>query len=205
MTPDRTNRDIYLAIAELVAEKSRAPDRDLEEYLRALLAAARSFQSIDALSAEEFLEILANGFTADPLPYDARWAERYDADTGVGDGFARCEAILVRQVVDLREMRDAGILDREWIELGVDAPRGGRWYNFDPRQYLECAAAGAIGGWEPGDPTGRIFVPGPVAVTHRDGNITSADPRALERPIYPVTRVTWEQFADFLYCGQNYE
>lgn len=166
---------------------------------------ARSRRGIYALTAHEFVEVLANGFTTDPLPYEARWGDEYGAEVDGLDGFSKCEATILQQVVDLREMREAGILDGEWIGLGVDAPRGGRWYNFDPRQYLECAAAGAIGGWEPGDPTGRDFVPGPVAVINAHGNITSADPRELERPIHPVVRVTWGQFAHFLECGQMYE
>jgi hypothetical protein len=157
------------------------------------------------LTAEEFVEVLAEGFTAEPLPYDNRWGDAYCADTEGMIGFAKFEATIVQQIVDLREMREAGILEGEWIGLGVDAPRGGRWYNFDPRQYLECAAEGAIGGWESGDPTGRGFVLGPVAVLNADGTIGSADPRELEPRVFPVPRVTWEQFADFLICGQAYE
>lgn len=200
-----TNRDLYLAISNLIADKVRAPDRELEEYLRAMLGVVRSRRGVDALTAEEFVGVLAKSFTADPLPFDPRWGDEYRAGTEELDGIAKCEATILQQVVDLREMRESGILDGKWIGLGVDAPRGGRWYNFDPRQYLECAAAGAIGGWEPGDPTGRNFVPGPVAVMNPDGSIGSADPHELERSIRTVVRVTWEQFAEFLVCGQVYE
>jgi hypothetical protein len=170
-----------------------------------MLGVVRSHRGVNALTGEKFIEVLAQSFTAAPLPYDLRWGDDYRADTEEIAGFAKCEATILQQVVDLREMRDAGILDGKWIGLGVDAPRGGRWYNFDPRQYLECAAAGAIGGWEPGDPTGRDFVTGPVAILNPDGTIGSADPRGMETPVYRVVRVTWEQFADFLVCGQVYE
>ena len=78
-----------------------------------------------------------------------------------GAGQPRPDVFELRQIVDLREMRDAGMLAKKWIELGIDAPRGGRWFNFEPVQYLECAAAGSIGGWEPGDATGRANPPAP--------------------------------------------
>jgi hypothetical protein len=201
-----TNRDIYRAITDLTEDPTRAPARDLEEYLRALLRLCRDRRTAPALSIEDFLAMLAGAFVAAPLPYDPAWADGYDRDVTDADGeYTKFEATLLRQVVDLREMRQAGILDGEWIGLGVDAPRGGRWFNFDPRQFLECATAGAVGGWKPGDLTGRDFVPGPLAALDADGNLRSADPRDVPHPVRPLDAVTWGQFEDFLYCGQIYE
>ena len=47
--------------------------------------------------------------------------------------------------------------------FGIDSPRGGRWYNFDPAGYLECATVGTFGGWD-GEDDSRVLVPGKVAV-----------------------------------------
>ena len=77
--------------------------------------------------------------------------------------------------------------------------------NFVPAAYLECAAAGSLGGWEPGDPTGRDFVPGQVAVMDSEGNVQSVDPQNIDRTIVDISQLSWEQFQDFLVCGQIYE
>ena len=65
---------------------------------------------------------------------------------------------------DLHEMDENDTLKNEQRYFGVNAPRKSYWYNFDPIGYLECATAGSFGGWEPGDETGRQFVPEPVAL-----------------------------------------
>lgn len=200
-----TNRELYLAIADLINDPERAPYRELEEYLRALLRICRAQSAAKGVTAEEFVSLLSEAFASEPLPYEPGWLAVYRADPDELMGFAKFEAVALQQIVDLREMRNAGILEGKWIQLGVKAPRGGSWYNFDPRDYLECAAAGSIGGWEPGDPTARMFVPGDVAVFGADGHVTSANPEELERPVYDLPLLTWEQFADFLICGQIYE
>ena len=109
------------------------------------------------------------------------------------------------QICDLDEMRQAGTLDNEYRYFGVDATRGGRWYNFDPCTYLECAAAGTFGGWAEGDDTGRSYAPGPVAVVDASGAITSVDPRDIDDPAFALPQITWEMFIDFLDAGQWYE
>ena len=65
--------------------------------------------------------------------------------------------------------------------------------------------AGSFGGSEPGDETGRQFVPGPVAVLGNDGSIQTANPEDLHEPTVQMPSVTWEQFQDFIICGQIYE
>lgn len=76
----------------------------------------------------------------------------------------------------------------------VDAPRGGRWFNFDPLTYLECAVEGTFGGWQPGDSTGRDYV-----------SAKNLELEDLETPIFDIARVSWDQFADFLRAGQSFE
>jgi hypothetical protein len=200
-----TNRELYFEIGELVNDPARARRVDLEGYLRALLRCCREYAAADDISAEQFFAVLERAFAEDPLDYDPAWATVYDRHGKDRGGYSGFESVLLRQIVDLREMRASGILERKWIELGADAPRGGTWFNFHPRTYLECAAAGSIGGWEPGDATGRDFVNGEVAVLDDQGNVTSADPRDVDRPVHPLGRVTWDDFADFVSCGQVYE
>ena len=157
-----------------------------------------------SLTVDEFIAVLSQSFTEPALTYESDWALKYD-ERPDGEGYAVFEATLRRQIVDLREMRLAGTLDQKWIELGVNAPRGARWYNFTPSGYLECAAAGSVGGWEPGDDTGRQFVPGKVAVLQEDGSIGEANPEDLARDVCEIAEVTWTQFEDFIFCGQVYE
>jgi hypothetical protein len=199
-----TNRDIYLAITKLIVDFRSRPPRGLEEYLRALLRECRSRKHLPALATAEFLTVLERAFSTEPLAYDPAWAVRTGDRSDDPGGFASFEATLLRQIAALHQMREQGLLDSKGAEFGVDGP-GGRWYNLEPRSYLECATQGTIGGWEPGDPTGRVFVPGEVAVLDASGQVTSADPRSLPRRIYPVDHVTWELFSDFLMCGQMYE
>lgn len=97
------------------------------------------------------------------------------------------------------------MLDNEYRDFGIDAPRGSRWYNFDPVSYLECGMDGALGGWEPGDTTGRQFVPGPVAVLDADRHFHSMAPQDMVDPLVEMFEVSWKQFQDFLECGQMYE
>jgi hypothetical protein len=102
-------------------------------------------------------------------------------------------------------MAERGLLDNEMRYFGLNAPRGSRWYNFDPCTFLECATAGSFGGWRPGDDTGREYVPGPVAALGEDGRLTSRDPRDIPNPVVPIAAVSWEKFRDFLGDGQWYE
>jgi hypothetical protein len=62
-----------------------------------------------------------------------------------------------------------------------------------------------MGGWEEGDPTGRAFVPGEVAVFDSGGGFTSVDPRSIQHPTVEIPQITWEQFKEFLWSGQSYE
>jgi len=199
-----TNRDIYLAIGAFRNDPALPADRTLEDYLRALLVLCQAHRDAAAVTVEDFLDLLRRAFVETPADFDVRWGNSGNAADDAA-GFAAFESVLLAQIVDLHEMREAGILDGKLIYFGVRSPRGRQWFNFDPRGYLECAATGSLGGWEPGDPGGRDFVPGPVATLDPEGKIVSADPRDLERPIQSISQVSWQQFADFLYCGQIYE
>jgi hypothetical protein len=191
-------RDICRAIHEFVADRGRAPEVDLEEYLRRLLGVIRALRERAGLTAEEFVSTLQQAFTAEPVPFDREWAVSYADDVEHLDALTKCEATLIRQVVDLREMREAGTLQNEWRYFGVDAPRGERWFNFDPHGYLECAAAGVAGVWEAGESLISF------ADSDTRGKLLPI-PQHAQQVAVPSGMVTWSDFADFLYCGQIYE
>jgi hypothetical protein len=193
----RTNRDLYLFIASL-RDQAGGASRNLEEYLRALWHLGSGHRATEQLSLESFAQLLAASFAVEVPAFDPAWRSLADARAG----FLRWTILL--QIVDLREMSEAGMLADQFRYLGIDAPRGSWWYNFDPLTYLECAAAGSFGGWQEGDDTGRRAVSGHIAAFDQDGHIVSVDPRKLD-PVCEIPHVGWDAFADFLNLGQSYE
>ncbi len=191
-----TNRDLYCFIAALVKHRAEC-HCTLQSYLENLRRLGHHLRARETVSPEEFAELLQAAF--EPA---ARAAEPGSA---AADGHVAWEKRIGEQIRDLDEMRRAGTLDNEYRYFGVDAPHGGRWYNFDPCTYLECAAAGTFGGWQEGDDTGRSYVPGPVAVLDAAGALTSTDPRDIDDPVVVLPQISWEMFVDFLDAGQWYE
>lgn len=196
MAEVRTNRDLYCFVAGLVREHSEYSGT-LQTYLENLRRLGRSLGEREAVSPEEFSELLRAAFNPELSAAEPR--------PTVTDGYTAWEKRIADQIRDLDDMRQAGILDDESRYFGVDAPRGARWYNFEPCAYLECAAAGTFGGWQEGDDTGRSYVPGPVAVLDPSGEITSVDPRDIDDPVIALPAITWEIFVEFLNAGQWYE
>lgn len=199
-----TNRDLYLALEKLAKEQA-ASRRSLEEFLRAMLRSGEAHANCVSLSLRQFHDLLAGSFASPCVEFNENWRAEYDALAHESHGNPGWRATLIRQIVDLREMSENGTLDDKQRYFGVDSPRHTRWYNFDPVSFIECAMAGSLGGWEPGDDTGRSFVPGPVAVVLDDGSMGSARPESLPRPQFELPQISWELFQEFLWCGQNYE
>jgi hypothetical protein len=204
MTSITTNRDLYSAISELLG-KQKSCERGLEEYLRALWGAGRQFRDLSSLSASAFFELLSSAFTQPAPDFDEQWRQSYDADDCDTPGFRGWESLVLRQIVDLREMAEQGSLSDEYRYFGIKSPRQQHWVNFDPCTFLECATAGSFGGWQPGDDTNRMYVPGEVAVLGEDGKITTCKPEDVPNPIGEIRQVTWDDFRTFLECGQWYE
>lgn len=200
----RTNRDLYLAIDEL-SKQHKDSDRSLERYLLAVLNNAAAFSDRASLKLSEFYGILAAGFADDPAPFQDEWREQYAELPHKASGYAGWHATVVRQIVDLREMDESGDLKNKWRYFGLESPRGSTWYNFEPQGYLECATVGSLGGWEPGDDTGRDFVPGQTAAIAEDGSICTMEPEDVPRPQMEIASIRWEDFKDFVFCGQIYE
>ena len=188
----RTNRDLYLFVAALV-ENDERQGRELEEYLRALWRLGSARQASDQLTLARFAGLLVAAFREQAPAFAPAW-QRIAEEEGTHTGYSRWERTIFSQIVDLREMRDAGMLANEHRYFGMDAPRGQRWFNFDPLTYLECAVEGTFGGWLPGDRTGRDYV-----------SAKNMELEDLDIPIFEMAGVSWDQFADFLRAGQSFE
>lgn len=204
MTAIKTNRDLYLAVSELTSNQADSKG-SLEEYLRALREISKNYRERTFLIPDEFLDVLSTAFNG-PIPlWNKSWSTSELPDSAIRKGFENWDSTILRQIVDLREMEERGILNNEYRYFGVQAPCGGTWYNFDPWTYLECATAGSFGGWREGDETGRILVPGEVAVIDAEGKLTSCDPMEIPEKLYAVPSVSWDAFDFFLEQGQGYE
>jgi len=181
-----SNRDLYIFVAGL-REVSAYQDRSLEEYLRALWRLGSLHKDKAALPLTLFSELLERAFREDPPPFDPSWRRVANPNLTKPPGYEGWEQTILYQVVDLRDMADAGMLRNEMRYFGIKAPRENDWYNFDPLTYLECATAGTFEGFREGD--GRIKL-----------NPSTPDP-----PITGLTHVGWDEFRDFLWAGQYYE
>lgn len=197
----RTNRDLYLFVSKLafIAEPGDDPARSLERFLRRLRDHAAAFRARPSLTPSEFAALLAAAMAGTPAPSPSASIDATDPD------FARWDDFVRAQIDDLRALADNGRLADELRYFGIDAPRGARWYNFEPSSYLEAAMAGTFGGWEDGDDTGRAYVPGDVAVLDADGAVTSVDPRTLDEPPHALTAIAWDDAIAFAEAGQSYE
>jgi hypothetical protein len=118
----------------------------------------------------------------------------------VANGFDAWERVILSRIADLRDFAEGP--QQYYPELGVDVPRrpndgtranGLRWYNHSVPGYLECAMAGAPGGWDTGDGIRKVL-PGPTLQIY-------PEPQGVS----DLPSLTWRQMTDFLICGQEYE
>jgi hypothetical protein len=205
------SRELYVAVSGL-ADAHEHDVRPLEDFLRALRAALEPSYPGPGLTPEQLLEVLGSAFTAPVPPRDPGWR---DSDLSEREGpvdAAAVDRLLRSQILDLEDAAAAGALTDEWRYLGLEIPRpedarratSPYYYNWDPRTYVECGVAGAFDGWEPGDPSGRVLVPGEVLVLDDDG-FRSVPAEEARRPVVDLPLLSWAQVHDFLWCGQNYE
>lgn len=196
----KTNRELYLNIGDLVKQKRQqgVPIVQLKEYLAGMIQLARPFAHRAELSLDEFFGILETAFDG---------AAQLHTQPVQGDHppFQQWVSEVTKQIEDLRAMAQSGQLNDKHRYFGIDAPSGARWYNFDPCTYIECGVSGAFGGWEEGDDTGRMYVPGQVSCLDTEGHLVARDPKDLREPILELPGITWEMFSIFVWCGQNYE
>lgn len=197
----KTNRDLYLAIAELVKANHDNP-RTLEVYLACLRRETAPYAGASRMPLDAFFSMVEAAYEVEP-------PDRLSASDGghvhppVAASYHTWHALISRQITDLCDMREAGTLQQAFF--GVSAPSGRFWHNTSVAGFLECAAEGAFGGWQPGDDTGRMLVPGDVAYLKPDGSIGSAPASAFEHPVRIIDPLTWDDAIEFLRCGQSYE
>lgn len=203
MTNLKTNRDLYLAVTELTNTNVDSQP-SLEAYLLTLRQLGMQYEAEEKIALDDFFAMLRDSFAFDPPPYDASWGSDYATHTE-DTGYSGWLTTITSQIVDLHEMAASGDLDTEMRYFGISSPRGSHWVNFDPCGYLECAMAGSIGGWEPGDESDRSYVPGPVAVFDENDNLVTMNPEDVPRPKYGLATISWHLFCDVLRCGQYYE
>ena len=200
----RTNRDLYLALVAL-GDHLTVTGRALLDYLCALWLVSRPLAVRDDLDGDEFAALLTAAATAMPVRPEPSWrVADYSAD-GPYRGFEDFTKVVCTQIADLLAFEENP--PGPFASLGIDAPPrldGGRatiarWCNFDPPTFLECAAAGAFGGWNEAD--GRRVRTEPQRDTESErepGAWSGEDVRALEP-------ITWGDVAAFLEYGQSYE
>jgi hypothetical protein len=195
-----TNRDLYLRLVG-EGERMNANGRSLAEFLRAWWLVSRPLSGRGRLDLDTVTAMVTAAATVQPPPLPAAWRSSWFRAVDEPACYADWEAVVQSQVADLADFADQGPLD-EYAAFGVDAPRpagcvranGSRWYNFDPRGYLECGMAGSLGGWDEGDGV-RKPVPGPVVPL-------APEPDPGERI---VDALSWAVLAHLAICGQEYE
>ena len=184
------------AIAELLIVRSHTR-RTLENYLICLLVLARKHKSRVTMSLDRFYRLLAEAFSCSISNFDAKWLEQPHSESVDENGFADWERIIVRQIVDLHEMQGEGLLGGDLKYVGVNAPRGSRWLNFDPCSYLESGA--------------DHFLPAVETKANQLVGSLSTDvslpeqPQAVAMPTNNASHLTWNQFRNFLLCAQTGE
>jgi hypothetical protein len=196
----RTNRDLYQHLIR-AGESMNADARSLDAFLRGWWRVARPLSGQVSLDLDTVAAMVLAAGVVEPAPLQASWRSASLRYTDEPTSYADWEAIVLSQIADLADFSDQGPLD-EYVHFGVDAPRAegcvratdSRWYNFDPKTYLECGMAGALGGWSEEDNL-RQPVPGPV-------HPLAYEPEPGERVI---DSITWADLAELARCGQEYE
>jgi hypothetical protein len=183
-----TYYDLCLEVEELT-DQHKCSSKSLEHYLLAMLFNSKKFAEYESLSIKDFYDLLADSFTTDFTEFNEAWRSQYYELSNDSSNFIGWQSTLIRQIVDLHEMAEKGILKNELRYFGIESPRNSRWYNFDPLGYLNCAMAGSIDGWE--NESDELT---------QEVNLQNIQHPEFERPV-----ITWEQFKDFIYCGQVYE
>ena len=206
-----TNRELYVAATELLARHA-ASDRSLAGFLRSLRAAFEPHHQAAGLTPDQFLDAIEQGLAGPALGPDRAWRlEDLSAGEEPADAVG-VEKVLKSQVLDLEDAETSGAARDEYRFFGmaVGRPEAARratsdhYYNWTPLSYVECGVVGAFGGWEVDDDTGRVLVPGDVAVLTDEG-VVSMPADEVPSPVVELSMLSWSDVARFLWCGQHYE
>jgi hypothetical protein len=138
MHPDHsaitTERD-FKAFVRTLLDVAALSERTLEAYLRGVLVLVQGHCETPP-SYALFGSILHDALVIVPPRENEAAGEAEDAS------YQRVIDLLMHQIVDLRQMREAGILDLPASDrwLGVRAPSGRTWFNYTIGDYLEPTA-----------------------------------------------------------------
>lgn len=200
--------ELSTAIAE-IAERRQTHSRELEEYLLALWGLASEKEGKAMLELQDVFQLLEGAFEASAIAYNSVWADLYSGIRTPSGGYAGWEEAMMKQVVELHEMREAGLVDNELRYHRLEWLRGAEWHNCRPCSYLDRARAGFISSWQERELTGRasLIEPGAVGAPNEDGMVTIElkKPKAIEKPMDVITALSWDDFRFFLWCGQHVE
>ena len=183
----KTNRDLYLAVLDLIATHKQT-NRSLEQYIHTVLAASFSHAPYTGISLSTFFELLRSGFESELSSNDTPPISLWDASFGFGRWFS----VASGQIRELRVMAEHGALGDPMRYFGVTGAGKRSWYNFDPLTFLECGAAGYFDGWRPGDPVGRRAL--------EMGGVSQEPPEVIE-----IEGLYWNHVAEFFISCQIYE
>lgn len=195
-----TNRDLYTRLVQ-VGNDMNATGRSLSEFLRSWWSVSRTVAAQTRLDLDTVAAMVTAAATIDPPALSPAWRAISYGPTPEPTSYVDWEQIVLSQIADLADLADAGPLDA-YAYFGIDIRRptdavratGSRWYNFDPRGYLECGMAGSLGGWDEADGL-RVTVPGPVICN-------TPEPEPGERLL---NTLSWADIANLAICGQAYE
>jgi hypothetical protein len=193
-------RDFHVSIQAL-CERERSNSRSLETYLLALLRQAAAHARRESVTLVDLRDLLTSSFRERPYPFDDRWRVSPIQLDPAPTWFAHWRARLVRQIVDLHEFAEAGVLDDDRCYFGVQAARGSPWCNLDPVTYVACAMAGSFGDPSPEDRADWHFADCPIPASRSTYPlVVLAHPIARTWNAAPA--LSWAEFEQFIRCGQ---
>ncbi|HEY4021197.1 MAG TPA: hypothetical protein VGM75_21095 [Pseudonocardiaceae bacterium] len=181
-------------------DATRDVSRSLEEYLRTLWGLGSSEKDRTTVPAVLFGDLVVQAIHAPAPSFNDTWRGMDFDLSAASDEFDAWERVILSQIADLRDFAEGP--EQHFPEFGVDTPRRPtsgtrasplRWYNHSVPSYLECAMAGAFGGWDLADGIRKVL----------------PDPTGQFHPIPPDTislpPLSWAEMTEFLICGQVYE
>ncbi|MCD0453432.1 hypothetical protein LO762_30250 [Actinocorallia sp. API 0066] len=188
-----TNRDLYLHLLR-IGKDARAAAWSLSALLRSLWKVGSALRDTARLEPDQVAALFSAAAGSPPPAFDPAWSGKDLSLSGDPATQADWEKVLLSQIADLEDF----VVHPAAPVHGVSpAPRPygsgpravpARWRNFDPAAYLECAVAGAFGGWDVADGS---RVP-------RDGGPSAS-------PVRQLGLVSWFELSRLLACGQLFE
>ncbi|MEL6950490.1 MAG: hypothetical protein AAGM16_10315 [Pseudomonadota bacterium] len=138
---ERAPQELRNVVLEAIDEHQEKKTVELESYLLAIWTNCLPMSESDP-PWHRLAETVATAFELEPMPVPFGWRERKVApELNDDSGWNEFEETLLVQVADLRRM-SGGVLEDNHRYLGVQAPSGSPWYNFDPVSFIECGLAG---------------------------------------------------------------